>query len=497
MFRIIYDILSFIQNNLYIRIIIEFLILILAVLINFFIYRITSGIIGKIKSLKIHLKIFRKSRLKNIFNEKFIPKLISGFIRIARLTLLLLTFYFYVITLHHILPEFISAKTGFLLLKIYFSVITVFCLVIILKRLKAIKNRITGSLEKLKGKIFFPIKIGSSVLFSDSQLVTFTRYTINIIYLALILLLYYFSFLIFISFFEVFRVLKDSLLNFIMDPALKFLRTIAGYIPSLIFIVFAVIAGRLLIKINKKIFREVEKGNIRLPGFQKDWSSTTHKIIRFFIIVIMIVICYPYLPGSNSEAFRAVSIFLGILFSLGSASVIGNILAGIILTYMQAFKTGDRVKIGDTFGDVIEKNLLITRIRTIKNEIITIPNSLVTGKHIINYSSNMLQEPLIIYTSLTLGYDIPWRKIHELLISAARETDGILQAPEPFVLQKSLNDYSITYELNAYTDKPGTMAVLYSELHNKIQDKCREAGVDILSPMYAAVRDGNKSTIPE
>ncbi|HET9869504.1 MAG TPA: mechanosensitive ion channel family protein, partial [bacterium] len=190
-------------------------------------------------------------------------------------------------------------------------------------------------------------------------------------------------------------------------------------------------------------------------------------------------------------------VFLGVLLSLGSGSAVANSVAGIILTYMRPFQVGDRVMIGDTMGDVAEKNLLVTRIQTIKNEVVTIPNSMVLGNHMINYSSPATRQGLILHTAVTIGYDVPWRKVHELLTAAALSTPDLLAEPKPFVLQTSLGDYSVAYELNAYTDRPHRMAGIYSDLHQAIQDQFNQAGIEILSPQYAALRDGNRSTVPE
>jgi small-conductance mechanosensitive channel len=167
-----------------------------------------------------------------------------------------------------------------------------------------------------------------------------------------------------------------------------------------------------------------------------------------------------------------------------------------VLTYARAFRVGDRVQIANTVGEVIDKGLLVTRVRTIKNVEITIPNGMVMGSHIINYSTASQEHGLILNTTVTLGYDISWRLIHETLIKAARATNGILPEPRPFVLQTSLDDFYVSYELNAYTDQPNKMAVVYSDLHQNIQDFCNEAGIEILSPHYKALRDGNPSTIP-
>lgn len=172
-------------------------------------------------------------------------------------------------------------------------------------------------------------------------------------------------------------------------------------------------------------------------------------------------------------------------------------MAGVVLTYTRAFKVGDRVKISDAVGDVVENNLLITRIRTIKNVDITVPNAMVLASHITNYSSSALEHGLILHTTVTIGYDAPWRQVHELLISAACATENILELPAPFVLQTSLDDFYVSYQINAFTNTPAVMARTYSVLHQNIQEKFNAAGVEIMSPHYSSLRDGSMITTPE
>ena len=163
---------------------------------------------------------------------------------------------------------------------------------------------------------------------------------------------------------------------------------------------------------------------------------------------------------------------------------------------MRLFQIGDRVRIGDTVADVVEKNVLVTRIRTIKNELISIPNSTVMNSHTINYSVDAPEKGLILHTTLTIGYDVPWRDVHQTLLEAAKKTNFILEEPVPFVLQTSLDDFYISYQLNGYTKHPNQQASIYSELHQNIQDCCSQAGIEILSPHYRALRDGNELTNP-
>ena len=166
----------------------------------------------------------------------------------------------------------------------------------------------------------------------------------------------------------------------------------------------------------------------------------------------MIVTIFPYLPGSDSPIFKGMSVFLGVMFSLGSSSVVGNLVAGYVITYMRPFVIGDRIKIGDLVGDVVEKTAFVTRIKTPKKEFITIPNSNILSSHVVNYSTSKHEDGgIVLHTTVTIGYDVPWKKVHELLIKSAVEVESILLNPAPFVLQTSLDDFYVSYQLNAHT----------------------------------------------
>jgi small-conductance mechanosensitive channel len=309
--------------------------------------------------------------------------------------------------------------------------------------------------------------------------------------------MFYFYIPLVLSFFPWTRGMANKLFDYILTPLEKSGLAFVEYLPNLFYLLVIVIITNYAIKFIGFIFAEVEKQNLIIPGFYHDWANPSFKIARFMIIAFSAVVAFPYLPGADSPAFKGVSVFLGVLFSLGSSSAIANVVAGVILTYMRAFKLGDRVKIADTVGDVVEKTLLVTRVRTIKNVDITVPNAMVLSSHIINYSTTAEEDGLILHTTVTIGYDAPWRQVHELLIAAARATGNILETPAPFVFQTSLDDFYVSYEINAYTDKPSIMARTYSELHQNIQEKFNEGGIEIMSPHYATLRDGNMTTIPE
>ncbi len=268
------------------------------------------------------------------------------------------------------------------------------------------------------------------------------------------------------------------------------------YLPNLVYITLIVVVVRVVLRGARLIFESLGQGDLNLGGFHPEWAEPTSKIARFTIVAFAGVVIFPYLPGAESPAFRGISIFLGVLISFGSTSAVANVVAGIVMTYMIPFRVGDRVKIGETVGDVVETNLLVVRLRTIKNVDVTIPNASVLGGHIVNYSSRAREEGLILHSMVTIGYDAPWRTVHQLLTAAATTTKGILTAPAPFVLQTSLDDFYVSYQINAYTDQPNRMAMTYGELHQNIQDAFAAAGVEIMSPHYRAVRDGSTVTLP-
>ncbi len=355
--------------------------------------------------------------------------------------------------------------------------------------------------RQLGSKYLKTIKIQNAVLLSQATLIDVLVGFLRVCRLLLVISLLLTYLTLVLSFFPQTRNLSDTLLHSVSHPIIHIaLPALLGYLPNLFFIAIIVIGSYYVISFCRFLFNEIARETISFPSFDPSWAEPTYKIARFLLIAFTLVLIFPYLPGSGSPAFQQISLFLGILFSLGSSGSVSHIVAGIFLTYTGAFRVGDRVKIADTIGDVVEKTLLATRVQTIKQEIITIPNGLVLGSHIINYSSsanNPNIPGLILHSTVTIGYDVPWRQVHQLLIDAALECEGILKSPQPFVLQTSLDDFYVSYQINAYTNTPQTMAGIYSHLHQNIQDTFNKAGVEIMSPQYANLRDGNKTTIPE
>jgi small-conductance mechanosensitive channel len=269
------------------------------------------------------------------------------------------------------------------------------------------------------------------------------------------------------------------------------------YLPDLAVIVVIILLSRLVIHLLKIVFDGIAAKRIRIAGFYPEWSRTSYNLARILIIALTLIVVFPYFPGSSSPAFQGVSIFLGVLVSLGSTSAVANLVAGIVITYTRAFQIGDRVRISDTEGDVIERSTFVTRIRTPKNVEVSIPNASVLNNHVINYSTQAKHNGLTLHTSVTIGYDVPWARVHELLKQAAAKTGGLEAEPEPYVLQTALDDFYVQYELNAITRSPGDKPRIYSDLHANILDAFNEAGVEIMSPHYRAGRDGSQAAIPK
>jgi small-conductance mechanosensitive channel len=349
---------------------------------------------------------------------------------------------------------------------------------------------------KNKDKYFNGISFRTSKLLSDTQQLNLTFQFNNALRLLTIGLAIYLSLPLLFSLFPETEKWTSTLLNWILAPAKSIFNGFLNYLPNLFTIAVIYIFTSYTVKGVAYFTKEIIRGNIQLSGFHPDWAMPTFNIMRFLLYAFMLVVMFPYLPGSDSAAFQGVSVFIGILLSFGSSSAITNIVAGLVITYMRPFKVGDRVKIGEVVGDVVEKTMLVTRIKTIKNEDITVPNATVLSSHTINYSSNAPDSGLIMHTTVTIGYDVPWKKIHEALLNAANRTTLVLKDPKPFVLQTSLDDFYVAYQINVYTQEPNKQATIYSELHQHIQDCCNEMDIEILSPHYRAMRDGNMITIP-
>jgi small-conductance mechanosensitive channel len=386
-----------------------------------------------------------------------------------------------------------------LLKNIIYTVIASFAFLIISFAVIKISGKLFPFIRRLIESLTPGIQIGNVEIISSSKISFFWLRFLRIIRLFFLFLLLFNYATFVLRLFPWTRVFGESILGYFYQSLELVLSSIAQYLPNAFIIAIIIFITYYLIRLIKPFFTAIERGNLVIPGFYTDWAKPTYNLLLVIIIAIAAIVAFPYLPGFDSPAFRGVSVFLGLLLSLGSTSAIANVIGGIILIYTRAFRIGDHIQVGEVIGDLIEKNFLVIRICTPTNKIITIPNSSLLSSNVINFSisSRELNRNLIIQTTITLGYDLPWRKAHTTLIEAALETEHILKEPAPFVLQTSLDNFYISYQLNAYTNQPNLMVIIYSELHQNIQDKCNEAGIEILSPSYTSLRDGNTTTIPE
>jgi small-conductance mechanosensitive channel len=280
------------------------------------------------------------------------------------------------------------------------------------------------------------------------------------------------------------RWLAGNLTDFALRPLRLIGEGLIGYFPDLIFLIVLALLVRFVLRLLRLFFDAVAQGSVTLLHFEAEWARPTYKIARFALLVLAVIVAYPYIPGSESAAFKGVTLMLGVVVSLGSSSIIANLIAGLMITYRRAFRVGDRVRIGEVTGDVTQVRLQVTHLRTLKNEEVTIPNSQILNGHVMNYSSLAKKQGLILHATVGIGYETPWRQVEAMLLQAAARTPGLLAEPTPFVMHKELGDFCVSYEINAYCNDARMMEHLYTELRRNILDLFNEYDVQIMTPAY-------------
>jgi small-conductance mechanosensitive channel len=355
--------------------------------------------------------------------------------------------------------------------------ISLFVILWLLKKLNLrLNNRMKTRIDSLDDKSFRLIRSaqlwkGIAILYRMLKIAVII--TIIVVFLQYVLGIFPFT-----------RGIAAYTLTLFLDPVVSLGTAFLNFLPSLAFLIIIFLVTRYLLKILKLLFKGIHEGAIKLANFDDSWAMPTFKITRIFVIVFALVIAYPYIPGSDTSAFKGISVFLGVLFSLGSSSFISNIIAGYSMTYRGAFKDGDLIKVDNHVGFVEEQRLLVTRLRTLKNEELSIPNSVLLNSNIMNYNSRVNDLGLILHTTVGIGYETPWRLVDSMLKEAADRTEGLLKQPPPYVLKKSLDDFAVTYEINAFTNDVTKMTMHYSTLHQNILDVFNENDVQIMTPAY-------------
>jgi small-conductance mechanosensitive channel len=293
------------------------------------------------------------------------------------------------------------------------------------------------------------------------------------------------------------RDLASTLFDYILDPLKSIGIAVVTYIPNLFTIAIIIFITRYVMRSLKFFATQIARQKVVIPGFYSDWAHPTFNILRVFLYAFTVALIYPYLPLSDSNIFKGVSVFVGVIISLGSSSAIGNLVAGIVITYMRPFKIGDRIKINDITGFVVEKSPIVIRLRTDKNEYVTFPNMMVLNSNIFNYqTSSEEEEGLIINTEITMGYAIPWPLVHKILINAAAKTKYVEAEPKPFVLQTALDDFYGHYQINAYVKEVSKIPAIYSQLYENIQEGFKAEGIDMTAPSYYDIKYTQKTPKP-
>jgi small-conductance mechanosensitive channel len=380
---------------------------------------------------------------------------------------------------------------------IVYAVVATGTLVALLALLRRIFNRFDTRVEAELAHADWALEIRRLKLLSAEDVKRGVTWTIRVIHTLSVLIVIYLYIPVVLMLFPWTEPLARPLVDYFVEPLKQIWKEIVDYTPSLLLILVIVFFTWLILKLLRGLFIAVRTGYIRFPGFYVEWAVPTYKLIRFLVLALTLAVIVPLLPGAASPAFKGISLFVGAMVTLGSTGAMGNVAAGVVLIYTRSFNVGDYVKIGDAFGQVIERTLLATRLQTPKYENVTIPNSAALSSHVVNYSATSDSPDLVVHTAIGLGYDIDWRKVHELLKNAANKTEYLETHPEPFVLQKSLDDFSVSYEINARTKRPDLLPVIYSELNRNILDEFSREQIEIMSPRYTAVRDGNALAVPK
>ena len=328
------------------------------------------------------------------------------------------------------------------------------------------------------------LKIQSVQLIQSRQLWLAVRALLNVGTTLAMLVIAYLHLSSVLRLFPWTRQLADDLFQLFLQPLQVMGHALLGAVPDLAFVLVLVLVARYVLRALRLLFEGIETGAVRFDGFDPEWAQPTYKIVRILVVAFTVVVAYPYIPGSDSQAFKGVSLFLGVIFSLGSSSVISNVIAGYTMTYRRAFRLGDRIQVGDVTGFVTEASLLVTRVRSVKNEEIVIPNSQILNGAVTNYSALAREDGVILHTTVGIGYETPWRQVEAMLLLAADRAKGTEKSPPPYVLQKSLGDFCVVYEINAYCRDANAIARTYTELHRNILDVFNEYGVQIMTPAY-------------
>jgi small-conductance mechanosensitive channel len=375
------------------------------------------------------------------------------------------------------------------LFRLVIVIAIIIVLILLIKLIWYLFKKVNSKIEESANEKIKPLVIKKLKILTTKQILAVIEVLLRMLKYVVTVILLFIMLPVIFSFFSATRNLADLLFSYILTELKNTVISIGRYVPKLITIIIIVFITRYVLRGIEYITGQIEKGKVVIPGFYSDWARPTYRILQVVLWAFTFALIYPYLPGADSRAFQGVSVFLGIIISIGSTNAIGNLVAGLVITYMRPFKIGDRVQIKEITGFVVEKNLMVVRIKTHKNEYVTFPNVIILGSNIINYntSSDEDEEGLILNFEITYNYATPWQTIHEILINAALATEYIQKSPKPFVLQTALDDFYARYQINCYTKEVSIVPLIYSKLFENIQNGFDEAGLDMTAPHFRVI----------
>lgn len=359
-------------------------------------------------------------------------------------------------------------------------------LVLILLRLrKSIPRRV----ERYVDKKFSDVQEATKDVVKSHAVAALARYFVQFVILIIMFgSLYYYLSLVLLSFAET-KPFAQLLITYVTAPVISIITGFVAFIPNLITIGIVVAMARGLIKGSFIFFQNIDAGTISIKNFESHWIWPTYNIVRVTLMLIAAIICFPFIPGAESEAVKGLTLLVGVMVSLGSNSVVSNVLAGLFVIYRRSMNIGDRIRVGEHIGDVIQIKLMETYIKSIKNELISIPNGQILNSEVVNYSTKVDGRGLLIHTTVGIGYEESQNKIEAMLIEAAKRTPNLKNSPSPFVLRAALADYAVNYQINAFTTRGSIMPKIMSDLHSNIIDVFNENNVQIMTPSYIADTD--------
>ena len=369
--------------------------------------------------------------------------------------------------------------------------------VVVVKLLGAASRRWRAFLDRVLPRYLSGIRIGTFEVLTQRQLTGVVGGVLGRLGLVVGLILFYVYLTAIFSLFPWSQGWSHQLLELARQELVGAGIALGKAMPGLLAIAFIFVLFRWLTRLSDRFFDAVDSGAVKVAWMHHDVARPTKRLVGILLWVTAVAIAYPYIPGSQSKAVQGISILLGVMVSIGSSGFVGNIISGIVLTYARSFRAGDRVKIGEHVGDVVNLGFFATKLRSPRNEEITLPNGQVASQPIVNYTRLGEDSGLVLHTEVTIGYDADWRAVHALLIEAASRVEGVEHEPAPWVFQRSLNDSHITYEICCVTRRSHDQLLLYSLLHAEIQDAFARAGMEILSPAYHALRDANAPVLPK